>query len=49
MTGDALVFLLQVIVIRSASRARQHRALLRRGGQVLESRRERESGESNGE
>jgi len=41
MTGETLVFLLQVIVISSASGARQQRVLLRRGGRVLEPQRER--------
>ena len=49
MTGEALVFLLQVIVIASASGARQRRVLLRRRGRMLEPEREHGRGESHGE
>ena len=49
MTGEALVFLLQVIVISSASAARQQRVLLRRRGRMLEPKRERRQRESHGE
>jgi len=49
MTGEALVFLLQVIVISSASGARHPRVVLRRSGRMLEPERERGRGESHGE
>lgn len=49
MTGEALVFLLQVIVISSASGARHRRVLLRRRGRMLEPQRGRGRGESHGE
>jgi hypothetical protein len=49
MTGEALVFLLQVIVITSASGARQQRVMLRRRGRMLEPKRGRGRGESHGE
>jgi hypothetical protein len=49
MTGEALVFLLQVIVITSASGARQRRVLLRRRGRLLEPQRGRGRGEKCGE
>ena len=49
MTGEALVFLLQVIVITSASVARQQRVMLRRGGRLLEPKRGRGRGEKCGE